>query len=424
MSKRAWAYVIGVIALGIIASILAFRAWTFRSNDLLTLAVLVVLATLSNLFKSLFKSQPTPDKGATFYSPFLLFVFAGAVLLPSALYMVLVCVTQLIEWVNERRKGSPLLKAWYIQPFNMATFVLCGLGAHAVFTRLAGIPPQASSTSGLLAGIAAGVVFVLLNHLMVGLVLLFARGVSFVQSQLFTFDSLMPDLVMMGLGYTVAVFWTVNPWLIIIALSPFWLLRQALRVMQLQKEAHTDEKTSLLNARRFNELFTEEFKRAHRFGRPLTLIFADLDLLRDINNTHGHLAGDMALTKIGEVIRHTIRDYDIAGRFGGEEFAIALTETFPAEGERIAEAIRADIERAVVQYSPHVQPINISISLGVACFPLNATSAQNLIEAADQAMYAAKQQGRNRVVSAFTAADAQHYEEMSGHSKPLNLKSL
>jgi diguanylate cyclase (GGDEF)-like protein len=410
--------VLGVIAVCVLLSIASLRNWHYSPDDLMTLVVLVALATLSNVFKSLFKSQPTPEKGATFYSPSLIFIYAGALLLPNTYLVILVCIPQLIEWINERRKGSPLLKAWYIQPFNIATFILCGLAANFIFLQLRGAA-AVTSNQGLLASMAAGVAFVILNHLMVAVVLLLARGVSLAQSELFTLNSLSPDVVMMALGYAIVIYWDLNPWLIFVALSPLWLLRQALQVMQLQKDASTDEKTGLLNARRFAELFRREFDRSHRFNRPLTLLFVDMDLLRNVNNTYGHLAGDKALAAIGKVVRTHTRDYDIAGRFGGEEFVVVLTETPPAIGARIAEAIRADIEHTLIEASPKAPAFRLTVSIGVACYPLDANSAGDLLEAADKAMYAAKYQGRNRVVTAFAHQAALRYEH-EAHGNMLN----
>src|SRR5918999_1480833 len=114
---------------------------------------------------------------------------------------------------------------------------------------------------------------------------------------------------------------------------------------KLEAEARVDPKTGLFNARHFGQALNEELTRAARFDRPLSLIMADLDLLREINNTYGHLAGDAVLKGIAEVFRALLRHYDVPARFGGEEFSILLPETSPEEAMEIAERIR----RAVAQ---------------------------------------------------------------------------
>src|SRR6478672_12451469 len=131
-----------------------------------------------------------------------------------------------------------------------------------------------------------------------------------------------------------------NPFLIVPALLPLVLMYRALLIPALKHQARIDGKTGLLNARHFAEVFAEELERTRRARRPLAMIMADLDLLRAINNTYGHLAGDVVLAGIGDAIRKTIRNNDMAGRFGGEEFAIILPELDRAEAYALAERIR------------------------------------------------------------------------------------
>jgi len=218
-------------------------------------------------------------------------------------------------------------------------------------------------------------------------------------------ENLLTELILFSLGYTVAIFWQLNPILILPATAPLLLLYQALHVPELKQEAQTDSKTSLFNARHFNKMLGTEFERAKRFNRPIAMIMADLDLMRNINNTYGHLAGDTVLAGIGQLIRKTTREYDIAGRFGGEEFAIALPETSLPEARAIAERIRMAVETTPFQIATSPEPIRATLSVGVACFPQDSEDLNDLIHAADVAVYQAKYLGRNRVVC---AADIPH----------------
>jgi diguanylate cyclase (GGDEF)-like protein/putative nucleotidyltransferase with HDIG domain len=216
-------------------------------------------------------------------------------------------------------------------------------------------------------------------------------------------------MILPCLGYIIAILWDLNPALILPALSPLALMYHALKVPQLQQEAQTDAKTGLLNPRHFNRCYAEEMARAQRFNRPLALIMADLDLLRTINNTYGHLAGDVVISGIGKIIRTQVRDYDITGRFGGEEFAIILPETSVGEAIAVAERIRRAIEEADFKVSTHPTPIHATMSLGVACFPDDATTVTELSHKADVAVYQAKLRGRNQVVC---VADVPHSIEL------------
>src|SRR4029079_10329291 len=121
-------------------------------------------------------------------------------------------------------------------------------------------------------------------------------------------------------------FWHGNPWLIPFAVAPLLLIHRSLSVPRLQEEARVDAKTGLFNARHFATALNEELTRAARFERPLSLVMADLDLLRDINNTYGHLAGDAVLQGIAEVFRAHLRHYDVHARLGGGEFVLLLPE--------------------------------------------------------------------------------------------------
>src|SRR5438105_4113304 len=142
----------------------------------------------------------------------------------------------------------------------------------------------------------------------------------------------------------------------------------------------------------------EEFGRAERFERPLSLIMVDLDLLRDINNSYGHLAGDAVLKGIAEVFRAELRHYDVPARFGGEEFSILLPETAPEEALEIAERIRRAVAAAAFDVETSSEPIHATVSIGVAGYPKDAHDANELVHQADLAVYRAKLQGRNRVL--------------------------
>src|SRR5438874_11127847 len=132
----------------------------------------------------------------------------------------------------------------------------------------------------------------------------------------------------------------------------------------------------------------------------MSLIMADLDLLRDINNSYGHLAGDAVLKGIAEVFRAQLRHYDVPARFGGEEFSILLPETPPEQALEIAERIRRAVAEHPFDVETSSEPLRVTVSIGVAGFPKDATDANELIHQADLAVYRAKLQGRNRVLGA------------------------
>ena len=149
---------------------------------------------------------------------------------------------------------------------------------------------------------------------------------------------------------------------------------------------------------------------------------ADLDLLRNINNTYGHLAGDAVLAGVAQLIRQNIRAFDIAGRFGGEEFAIVLPETTAQEALKVAEALRFAVESASFTAPTTESRIRATLSLGVASFPDDAQLADGLVHAADVAVYQAKLRGRNCTVGAFEIPRSVTLENLSEADR-LNLSA-
>ena len=158
----------------------------------------------------------------------------------------------------------------------------------------------------------------------------------------------------------------------------------------------TDELTGLSNRRSFRESLDTELLRAERFGNGLALIFADLDDFKDVNDQFGHQAGDEVLRAFAEVLSGRIRGIDQAARLGGEEFAILLPETDALGAEALAENLRLAIAELAVTVGE--VEIHITASFGVAAFP-ESRSADELMTAADLALYSAKRHGKDRVVT-------------------------
>jgi diguanylate cyclase (GGDEF)-like protein len=166
----------------------------------------------------------------------------------------------------------------------------------------------------------------------------------------------------------------------------------------------TDDLTSLYNSRYLNQVLRRETKRASRSGRPLSLLFIDLDGFKAVNDTHGHLFGSRALVEAAAVIRSSARETDVVARFGGDEFALILPDTGGegafAVGERIRDRIAAHIF-----LSEDRLDIHLTASVGVATLPDVAASAEELMQAADKAMYAVKDSGKNGIQAAVDPAD-------------------
>ena len=184
-----------------------------------------------------------------------------------------------------------------------------------------------------------------------------------------------------------------------------WLAAQASIAIEnerlhrtVKRQAITDELTQLANRRRFTETLSVEVRRAERFGDPLALVLADLDDFKLINDRHGHQVGDEVLRRFADVLRENVRDFDLPVRYGGEEFAVLLPETGLDGGEQLARRLQTALLRLRLAEIGGDRP-PVTASFGVAAFPA-ARSAEELLSAADGALYRAKAAGKNRVSSA------------------------
>jgi diguanylate cyclase (GGDEF)-like protein len=184
-----------------------------------------------------------------------------------------------------------------------------------------------------------------------------------------------------------------------------WLAAQASIAIEnerlhqtVKRQAITDELTQLANRRRFTETLAVEVRRAERFGDPLALILADLDDFKLINDRYGHQTGDEVLRRFADVLRENVRDFDLPVRYGGEEFAVLLPETGVEGAERLARRLQSALLRLRLPEIGRDRP-PVTSSFGVAAFPA-ARSAEELLSAADGALYRAKAAGKNVVASA------------------------
>jgi diguanylate cyclase (GGDEF)-like protein len=185
--------------------------------------------------------------------------------------------------------------------------------------------------------------------------------------------------------------------MIVFALPFVTLLQRSFRHTQLAGEARVDGKTGLLNAATWQREAHTEVSRAVRTRTPLAVAMMDIDHFKAVNDTYGHLAGDAVLAGISAALRGLLRDYDIVGRFGGEEFAILLPQTTAAEARDIAERLRVRLAKIITPVTSGAEsvPLRITVSIGVAALEEARRDLDELLAAADSALYQAKQSGRN-----------------------------
>jgi diguanylate cyclase (GGDEF)-like protein len=216
--------------------------------------------------------------------------------------------------------------------------------------------------------------------------------------QAFEVDFLKTDLAVL---ITLAV--AVTPALVIVALPTVFLVRRFLEYPVLVAQSRVDAKTGLLNVSTWEREAESELSRSMRTRAPLALALVDIDHFKLVNDTHGHLVGDKVLKSVAQALTSHLRDYDRAGRFGGEEFVLLLAQTNENDACRIAERLRSHVADMVVPIDdrPNSPTVQLTISIGVTAMERGAVcELTDLLAAADSALYKAKQTGRNRIAVA------------------------
>jgi diguanylate cyclase (GGDEF)-like protein len=335
--------------------------------------------------------------------------FAGALLLPPALAAAVAVLVSSHLWWRSWRPRVPLYK----QVFNTATVVLACLAAGAVTAALGDREAGFGSLADLLAVAAALLVYTTVNSCLVA----GAIAVSVPQRGHDRREHDQPDLARLfgdraenaleiatlSLGALAATALSINPYLVAFVLPPLLVLHRAVLVRHLERAASTDYKTGLLNAAAWHAQAERELSRTSRSEGPRGVLVLDLDHFKSVNDSHGHMAGDQVLAAVAEEVRSEIRERDLAGRFGGEEFVVLLTggdRTAGRDLAAVAERIRRRIERLEVLIPTPDGPLTVAgltVSVGGAVSSAEAGDLQSLLQIADSALYAAKRAGRNAV---------------------------
>ena len=364
--------------------ILVFYLSIFRMENTVMLSVLMALGALLHVLKV---------EGSTNRSHYTLsFLVFGFTLIHLGVSeaLLVILVSNLAEWIWNK-------PPWFIQLFNISCYTIAMFVGGNLFHLL---NPSAVLNSGdaILALVVGMGGFTIANHFLVGVIVWLARGENFKQSGIFGLTSLLIDLTMITIGASMEIVWQINPYALLIFLLPSYPLYMSLKIPGLERKTETDLKTGLYNHHYFMKQLDHELQRANRYDRPLSLIMADLDLLRNINNTFGHLAGDAVLKEVAEILRQTVREYDLVARFGGEEFAILMPEVEIEKATERAELIRKAVETAKFIVPTSVEPIKVTMSFGISRRENFGQTVTEIIHHADTALYQSKLSGRNATV--------------------------
>lgn len=319
--------------------------------------------------------------------------FAAALVLPFPFFCLAIWVRFIATVAKRYRKGHP--EPWLGPDFNSANVILdagIALLVTRLFTTAFGGSPLATALILLATAFTFAAVQILLTSTLIAL----DERKPWRKAGSLDSDAILSDGMMVTAGALLAYIYGANPYLMLITLPLLLFLHKSLLRLNEAKLAYIDGKTGIYNYRYFDEALSEAFRKTTTARRPLALIFGDMDHLRDINNTHGHMVGDLAIAAVARVFKAQSGNDGIACRFGGEEFVLMLPGYTQEEAVQIGERVRAGVAATRVPLEQGGQ-VGLSISLGVAAFPEDADSMEALVKAADEAVYEAKHSGRNRV---------------------------
>lgn len=333
-----------------------------------------------------------------------------ALLLPPLYALLAPAVLGLLIYVRVHR-GAVSRRV-----FGSAALGLAGAFASAVFRLFTTVAPEGSGAvllsypgpnawllhpSQAVVAAACAIVFAVLNTCLIAVAAWLADPDARLAGMLWDRERMLLDLTDTCVGILVTIACGLSSLLLVVALPPVILLQRSLLHSQLKAQARSDPKTGLLNAGAWQGEADLAVGAARRRRESLAVLLVDIDHFKLVNDTHGHLTGDAMLRTLAAEMRQQVREPDLVGRFGGEEFAILLGGTTAAEACRIAERIRRG--SGVVRVLTNDALVGVTVSIGVAVLGSHGDDLSELLKAADKALYRAKRTGRDRVCLAAPA---------------------
>jgi diguanylate cyclase (GGDEF)-like protein len=325
--------------------------------------------------------------------------FSAAMILPVPLILFVIFVVRLQHWFIARRPAHNFI-------FSSITHGLAGVLAHLTYTALGPHPLGSPGWGEFLREFATiavtGVIYEAIQIAYVGGVLLLGSPEGrTVRNVLGSRADNTLEAITIGLGAVTAILLAVVPPMVAVMAVVTVVFNRLAELDQLQNDVRTDPKTGILNMRGWSESAERALERTARSGDQLALLMVDLDHFKWINDTYGHPAGDDVLRKVAQTLDEVTRPSDLVGRFGGEEFLVLLPDIDEEAAGDAAERIRIAIAKLhIVTTDKRGDPATIAdrtASIGVARYPRHGDTLERLLQSADAAVYAAKENGRDRV---------------------------
>jgi diguanylate cyclase (GGDEF)-like protein len=395
LPSRLLAYVLAIDAIALAAVGVATSLTTITGHDLIWFGLLIGCTALA-----IELTRKTGEQGGAIRDVQGVWELPAAILLPP-LYALLVPIARL-TMVQLRVRRAPV----YRRVFSGAAVSLSYGAASVTFHGLSDLTSQSTGrtlghgTVWTLLVLVSALMQWVLNKVIVMTAIKGSDPAASVRAEILSREPLYNDIAEISIGMLVTYGMAGNALIAVAALPVVTLLQRSLRHVQLLTESRADSKTGLLNAATWEKEAAAEVIRAVRTKSPLAIAMVDIDKFKVINDTYGHLAGDQVLKEIANTLNTLLRDYDLAGRFGGEEFSLLLPQTRAVDAFRIAERVRANIAGLII-IAPGAsggERVQVTVSIGVAALDSGSKrELSELLAAADAALYRAKADGRNQV---------------------------
>ena len=409
------AFVVTVVLADAVVLGLGASAVTFRAHDLALFAGLLACSatTVERTRRAGENNGMVKDVYATWELP-------AALLLPLVYVPVLPIVRfALTQWRIHR--GPP-----YRRVFSAAVIGLSYVGAAFAFHALVRLAPGTATNPAnhalawmTIAALCAAVQWVI-NQILIWPAIKASNPGARLRDQVFAREPMSNDVTELCVA-VIVTFCVASSIIALLFAFPFiTLLQRSVRHAQLVQDSRHDSKTGLLNAATWELQATTELTRAVRTKTALAIALLDIDRFKVVNDTYGHLVGDQVIKEIARTLTSQLRDYDLAGRFGGEEFSLLLPQTRAVDAIRIAERIRSNIAALSIIAPGAVggERVHVTVSIGVAALDSGADRTYSqLMSAADAALYGAKGGGRDQVQMISTTRGL---SAVSGASRGIN----
>jgi diguanylate cyclase (GGDEF)-like protein len=402
LPRRGRCYVVGVEVAAVVSTVWLASRFPAGRREIVLFAVIVVLGLVCAEATRRVEGMRRRFSDTPHVNMSSVWTLSAALVTTPALATAATAVLYLHMWRRSWRQVSGMYP--YRVVFSVAAVAL---SCHAAFLLEGALPGSLSLTAahptGLAILVAVIVVYWMVNSALVGLAISLLRRHRSIGRLVGSWQENSLEFATLSVGALAALLFASSPWAVALVLFPIFVLHRSVLVRQLEHAATTDEKTGLLNAGTWRSLANAELDRARQHGTQLGVLMVDVDYFKGVNDRYGHLVGDRALRAVAEAMCGAMRGgMDLVGRFGGEEFVILLIGTDQATsveiGERVCERVRA--LRVEDPISGGCYPdLRLSVSVGVATYPDAGADLDEVLLAADTAVFAAKDAGRDRVLA-------------------------